>query len=81
MDRKIQFNEEIQKGFKSPIYLNLESMIENVKKYQEDFKGHRKPKYEIQNDQLKGRLNSSRIVDGMVKKRLKRKLTTVAKHG
>lgn len=32
--------------FKSKVYLTMETMIENVKRYQQDFKGSRKPIYE-----------------------------------
>ena len=32
--------------FKSKVYLTMEIMIENVKRYQKDFKGSRKPIYE-----------------------------------
>ena len=30
-------------SYKSPLYIRMETMIENVKKYQEDFKGQRVP--------------------------------------
>ena len=40
------FNEEIESGFKSAIYLKMETMIENIKKYRNDFKGTRIRKFE-----------------------------------
>ncbi len=42
----VSFNQDIEKNFKSPIYLKLENMMENIKKYQEDFQGSRVPAYE-----------------------------------
>lgn len=35
-------------SYKSPLYIRMETMIENVKKYQEDFKGLRVPIFEKQ---------------------------------
>ena len=40
------FNKEIESGFKSAIYLKMETMIDNIKKYRDDFKGNRIPKFE-----------------------------------
>ena len=45
-DMGFRFNDDIEKGFKSQIYLVMENMIENVKKYQDDFKGGRIPTFE-----------------------------------
>ena len=43
-------SEEQEKEFnyKSKAFLKLESMIENIKIYQDDFKGNRIPQYEKQ---------------------------------
>ena len=43
---KFQFNDNIAEGFKSSVFLKMESMIEKVKLYHEDFKGTRIPIYE-----------------------------------
>jgi len=42
----ISFNKEIESGFKSAIYLKMETMIDNIKRYRDDFKGNRIPKFE-----------------------------------
>lgn len=45
-DKKVQFSKEIEDKFKSKLYLRMESMIENVRIYQQNFKGSRVPTYE-----------------------------------